>query len=282
MKSFPALLQPTPDSQLASILLEQYEVSPVEPLHDFKGHMSNFFEELPKHVSKPVVAEIEKVKTVAFGKDTLRCVDYRKAVVLLSKALHQTCRDKGIVQIVDTMVEICEIMYADPDRRCPRSILRLHNLTFIHGRLCAQRLQSPKSLTKRRLFGEYFHALTSHAAVLHRLIPLQSLNAELQERVFGQANGICKSTSNYHPDQILSNIIIRCQVESEVGKEGQVHRNNSAVADLASSLPAFSNTFLPQSWLEKSQTQLQAHFERISDFLMPGPGIWWKYVPGGR
>ncbi len=281
IKSFPALLQPCPESSLTSILIDEYEVSPIEPLHDFKGHMSNLFVELPKHVNTTVATEIEKVRLMVLNKDTLRCVDYRKAAILLSKALHETCEDESITQIVDTMVEICEIMYADPQKRCPRSVLRLHNLTYVHGRLCVEKMHSPKSLSKRKLFGEYYHALTCHAAVVNRLVALRSLNAELQERVFGQANSISKSTSNYHPDHVLTNIIIRCQVESEVGREDQVLSQNSAVADLASSLPPFPNTFLPLSWLENSPTQLQAHLERISDFLLPGPGIWWKSVPGG-
>ena len=36
--NFPALLQPSPQTPLASTNLNQYEVFPTEPLHDLKGN----------------------------------------------------------------------------------------------------------------------------------------------------------------------------------------------------------------------------------------------------
>ena len=45
INSFPALLQDHPESSLSSINLERYEVSPTEPLHDLKGHLSNVIDE---------------------------------------------------------------------------------------------------------------------------------------------------------------------------------------------------------------------------------------------
>eukprot|EP00731_Ephydatia_muelleri_P009839 Em0005g425a len=43
--SVPALLQTNPTESLESLNLVQYEVSPLEPLHDIKGHFSNVIEE---------------------------------------------------------------------------------------------------------------------------------------------------------------------------------------------------------------------------------------------
>ena len=34
---------------------------------------------------------------------------------------------------LDTLTEISRILYATPEERCPRSILRLHNQTFLHA-----------------------------------------------------------------------------------------------------------------------------------------------------
>lgn len=36
------------------------------------------------------------------------------------------------------------------------------------------------------------------------------------------------------------------------------------------------NTIIPQSVLQKFSEHYQAHLERISDYLLPGPGVWWK------
>ena len=62
IKSFPALPQPNPDVSLQELQLEHYEISVVEPLRDFKGHMSNFFQELPTLLSGNAATEVDKIK----------------------------------------------------------------------------------------------------------------------------------------------------------------------------------------------------------------------------
>ena len=216
------------------------------------------------------------------NKDTLRCIDYRKATVLLCKVLHDNTADENLVLLVDTLVEIYEILYADSELRSPRSVLRLHNITFIHGRLCVQLFHSPKAISKRKMFGKYFHSLITHAPILNRIISLRSLNAELQERAFGQANAISKATSNYHPDHIISNVIVRFQVEANREKQSLLLQQNCIVSNLAKALPPFTNTVLPSALLEETNAaEVQAHLERVSDFLLPGQGVWWKGKPDG-
>ena len=119
IQRFPALLQPFPEKQLRDIHLEQYEISPCEPLHDMKGHMANLFDEIPKYVSGVVGAEVNKIKSAILNKDTLRCIDSCKATVLLCKALHDNTVDENLVCLVDTLFEICEILYADIESRSP-------------------------------------------------------------------------------------------------------------------------------------------------------------------
>ena len=115
----------------------------------------------------------------------------------------------------------------------------------------------------------------SHAAILNRLVSLRSFNAELQERAFGQANAICRATSNYHPEHIISNVVVRYQVEANRQKQRLLNTQNSAVSDLGQALPTFTNTVLPKNYV------VQAHLERVSDFLLQGYGVWWKRVEGG-
>ena len=161
IQRFPALLQTFPERQLTDVHLDQYEISPCEPLHDIKGHMANLFEEIPKHATGEIAAEIQKIKSSVLNKDTLRCIDYRKAAVLLCKALHDCDTDENLICLVDTLVEICEILYSGIESRSPRSVLRLHNLTFLHGRMCVQLFYNPKAISKRRMFGKYFYSLTT-------------------------------------------------------------------------------------------------------------------------
>lgn len=46
ISNFPALLQDYPETTLQSLNLHQYEVSPMEPLHDLKGHLGNIIDEI--------------------------------------------------------------------------------------------------------------------------------------------------------------------------------------------------------------------------------------------
>ena len=133
-------------------------------------------------------------------------------------------------------------------------------------------------MSKRKMFGKYFHSIITHAPIL---ISLRSLNAELQERAFGQANAICRSTSNYHPDHIVNNVVVRFQIEANREKENLLSTQNSVVSGLARELQPFTNTVLPSSLLENNAAQVQSHLERVSDFLLHGQGIWWKKVNEG-
>lgn len=121
-----------------------YEISACEPLHDFKGHMANLVGEIKEKVTGETKSEVNKIISATLGKDTLRCVDYRKTAILLSNALHETKADQSLCGLVDTVVEICQLMYATEEVRSPRAILRLHNLTLLHGAHCIEVLGAPK------------------------------------------------------------------------------------------------------------------------------------------
>ena len=47
----PALCFPQQECSLQELNLENYEVLPVETLHDLKEHINNIFKELPKHLN---------------------------------------------------------------------------------------------------------------------------------------------------------------------------------------------------------------------------------------
>ena len=41
------------------------------------------------------------------------------------------------------------------------------------------------------------------------------------------------------------------------------------------------NTVFPHHMLEKFSEHYQAHLERISDYILLGPGVWWSELPEG-
>ena len=79
--------------------------------------------------------------------------------------------------------------------RSPKSILRLHNVSFKHALLCHQIFgRHPEKLKK--IYGIYFHALTIHLAEISRIIAPSSLYCESEERIFSNLRGIGKAVSS--------------------------------------------------------------------------------------
>ena len=77
-----------------------------------------------------------------------------------------------------------------------------------------------------------------------------------------------------------TNILTRVHAESTSNsttlqiQEGEIHK-------LARVLGKASNTIIPKEWIHSNYTLHQAHLERISDFVLCGPGVWWQDTPAG-
>ena len=273
ISNFPALLQEVPNAPLKSLYLENYEISPTEPLHDLKGHLSNVIDE-SLHISEGKIHEaIVTVKKTVLSKDAIRCSDLRKAVIIIYLKLKAVDPTGEITDLYRTAVEICNLCYAHDCERTPRSILCLHNRTFLHAHQCSLLFANPQSITRRKMFGRYFHSLASHAALMFRVVSLRSLNTEQHERIFQQAKGITKGTTNNHAEHIITNIINRLQFE-ESGDS--IATQESEIKSLAKAVGPMKNTVIPQKIMDSYSAHYQAHLERISDYLIPGPGVWWK------
>ena len=167
LNDVPALLQSTPQAQLKDLNLERYEISPIEPLHDIKGHIGNIIDEAIAVSSGEVLKRLTTIKTAVLSKNTLRCSDYRKAVIMMYMALEEVEPTSLLTEIFQTAVEINEILYAKAEKRNRKQILRLHNVTFIHCMLCREVFSNPVQVTRTRMFGRYYHAITYHAPLVH-------------------------------------------------------------------------------------------------------------------
>ena len=140
-----ALLQSDLDSSLSSLCLDRYEVLPTEPLHDVKGHLSNIMEETLKAVTGETLKR-------------LKLVSYCKAVLLFYITLFETEPNSHYTTLFQTAAKICERLYADDSKRTSQTVLWLHNIAYIHGRLCTELFSNPKTVSKRKMFGRYFHS----------------------------------------------------------------------------------------------------------------------------
>lgn len=77
-KRVPALLYNVPEASLRELGLANYEVIPVEPLHDIGHHIENMLKEIPEHLPAPEASFIKDTSDLCLGnEDSRRTVDYR-------------------------------------------------------------------------------------------------------------------------------------------------------------------------------------------------------------
>ena len=159
----PALLFPNPSENLESINCANYEILGFEPLHDIGKHIENLFTELPDHLPSNEASKLKTVPDLCIGaKETKRTIDYRCAMIVVLNNLRGSVNSM-VQQLLDTLVEIQEIAYSLEAMRTPRSVLRLHNLTWQHAILCRSVMGfSLKQMTTRKFYGNYFHNITAH------------------------------------------------------------------------------------------------------------------------
>ena len=87
ISNVPAILLSSPQISLQSINLESYEVFPTEPLHDLKGHARNLIDEATKLAKGENLKVLKKIESTVLNKSTLRCSDYRKALIFIYNSL---------------------------------------------------------------------------------------------------------------------------------------------------------------------------------------------------
>ena len=66
-----------------------------------------------------------------------------------------------------------------------------------------------------KLYGQYFHSITTHLPEVACIISPSSLYTEQEERIFSALNGISASTSSRKLESLRNNNIIRIQAEQK-------------------------------------------------------------------
>ena len=211
------MLLTNPVQALRDINLGRYEILACEPLHDVKGHLHNLLDELP-HIlpAGEVSTEINTLLKSTLSKDKITCADLRKTVIQAFLILSDLSVPEEVLLLLQTIVKIREILYSKAQLRSARTILQLYNHCWLHHELCVKLLSNPKTITKQKMFGHYIHALTAHAPTQFEITCMKSLNAENQERLFGQARQIAKKCTNHQPQNVIPQIILRLQAKQVV------------------------------------------------------------------
>ena len=272
----PALAFDSLSTDLGQISLGSYEILPVEPLHTIAGHIKNLYSEIPFHLTKPEKLVFnETIKSSFSGREVKRAADYRQSLIdsvmfLKGKINPEVC------ELLCQLCEIQEILYADEWLRTPQKILRLHNLVFLHAVTMQNLLGTGKSLTTRKLFGQYYHALINHSPHQFRIMSLISSNTEDEERAFNVLKEISTNTSNHHPDNVLLNAFIRLQVRDDsnqnlTSRKNEIKNRISKHGKMLQSTR--KNSCIKFNILKKYPRAWQAHLERTADFLKIA-GVW--------
>ena len=135
---------------------------------------------LKEHLNDDENSLFEEAVEAVLSKEKLRGSDYRLCCIVLVLHLGRNCR-LIIRRLLYTLAELYELLYVPAEKRVPRFILLLHNVTFSHVIAVRKVFQIPQVLTYRKLFGIYYHSITCHAPLTSRLISLSSVDTKEEE-----------------------------------------------------------------------------------------------------
>ena len=178
-------------------------------------------------------------------------------MILFYLKLNEIKADQTIVDIFQSAVHMSHLLHTSDYHRTPKAILALHNLSFLHGVLCTEVF----SATTSSVFGHYFHALTMHSPILFCIVSMRSTNTEDQERMFGQAKMITKATLCNRPNEIITNILQRVQMESRSHEMTVSDKDESEVKKLHQTIGPRCNTIYSNSFMTRHAPQYQATLE---------------------
>ena len=196
--------------------LSEYEVMPIEPLHDSKGHIKNLWDVLPEILDeKEKKLFLDSLDSCYGGKDKIRGSDYRLSTIVVYQIMKGKCH-ADVEDLLYTLMEMIRLAYLKSDHRSPKVVLRLYNTTFRHIVLMQSVLgKNPKAITREKLYGIYYHSLTTHLPEVSRIIAPSSLHTENEEMIFSKINQISLSTSSRSLESIRDNSILRIQAEQK-------------------------------------------------------------------
>ena len=115
-----------------------------------------------------------------------------------------------------------------------------------------------------------YHSITSHFPEWFRIVPLRSLNAENQERVFKDVKQSTKTT-NFNHDHLMINALLRSAVKILQGKLAKNFGNQeSTISKEWKGIPSRPATVITQRMIDEDPAAFALHKKRISDFLLDG------------
>jgi len=280
----PALLYGDNNASLTELNISNYEVLFFEPLHCCLNSISQILTELPHHVTDvDLLVLLKEIVSIALNKEKLRCTDYRRALLQLTVLLCNANIDVP-QEVKELLLTFCEMMgtyYSYDDTRTPKQVLRLYNLALRYSIAVKDVLTPPKTISRRRLYGLYYHSIVNHAPLLYRLICLRSTSAELFERYFDRVADITRKIWSKRTEELVSNAFLHISAEDKHGQGTDVMvEQERELSRIAKNLPMPENTIISKQFLEGESRIWQAHLENMSDYIQ-NEGTWWRWKDDG-
>ena len=214
----PAILTSSPQASLKDIGCESYEVPCMEFMHDMCIIVEHVMCELP------LVGQCSELSNFILSlrrdQQKFRAVDNRRycaKMCVFSQGLFDNDKlSRECLRLLQVLGEIIEIGYSLASSRCAGSVLRFHNLTFLLGMYMKIIFgESPMSMIRGKMYGLYFHNLTSHAPIVYRVIAIRSLLPEQDESVIWKLRQITNNTSSRRPLEVTKNAMMRASYHLE-------------------------------------------------------------------
>ncbi len=247
----PSLLLINPQQNIQDLHLTEYTILNCEPLHDVKGHLANLMEELPNLLQGSQKEKCNDLLVARLG-GKVSGADMHSTVITLYVLLLKEGTKQCILDLLHSIIKISQILYSDEQNGSPKQVLSLYNNAWLHMELCKELLPNPHAITRRKLYGIYLHALTTHAPLQYEIVSQKSINAENQERLFGQARRTAEATSNRHPENIIFSILLRLQAKKEAGHMlYSINEVDSQVSRAAKNLTQFNGSTFSKKFVKK-------------------------------
>ena len=132
---------------------------------DIAHHIENLLTELPAHIKdeKCKTKLVELVSLTTGRKETKRAADFRCSLITTSYYVRGTASPR-VQNLIDTMVDMQDILYKEDKSRSPCLILRYHNSGWYHHTFCQNIVGfNLHNMTVRKFYGTCLHDLTAHA-----------------------------------------------------------------------------------------------------------------------
>ena len=150
-----------------------------------------------------------------------------------------------------TLSEIQEILCSAEKERNVVKVLGLHNITFKHVMLLKTHFANKlKKLTEQKFFGVYSHSLITHGRHQYRMFSSRTANTEKEKSRFTTIKNNSSLSSSHHPDNIISNVIIRYQAKEKLEVK-KINKEDSVITELYQSIKRLQkNCIIPFTWIE--------------------------------